>query len=167
MNNNLTLRDIHLPDSVAWWPPAPGWWLLLLCIAMLVLAAIMVYRLRQRRQLHQAAQKELELIQHAFETHDDKHKALKDISIWLRRVCISFYPRMDVAGLTGDSWLAFLDQVFIDNNQPARFSADYANNLLATPYQKASTELNNVDTDTLFTLCQSWLSCIPKGGSQT
>ena len=26
--NALPLRDLHLPDAIGWWPPAPGWWVL-------------------------------------------------------------------------------------------------------------------------------------------
>ena len=28
----LPLRDIHLPEAVSWWPPAYGWWLLVVLL---------------------------------------------------------------------------------------------------------------------------------------
>ena len=31
------LRDIHLPQVPAWWPPRPGWWL----VALVLLAAVL------------------------------------------------------------------------------------------------------------------------------
>ncbi|MFT6420574.1 MAG: hypothetical protein ACJA05_000083 [Porticoccus sp.] len=42
------LRDIHLPDPIGWWPPAPGWWLL----ALLLLSAMTycLWRLKKRHQ---------------------------------------------------------------------------------------------------------------------
>ena len=51
--NNPTLeqlRDIHLPEAVHWWPPAPGWWI----VTTLVLALLIwLVRYLQRRYRHQ------------------------------------------------------------------------------------------------------------------
>ena len=47
--DQLPLRDLHLPDPVGWWPPAPGWWLLLATLAMLLIWLAVVLRSRHRR----------------------------------------------------------------------------------------------------------------------
>ena len=43
------LRDIHLPADPAWWPPAPGWWLLLGPALLAIAAAAILLRPRRWR----------------------------------------------------------------------------------------------------------------------
>lgn len=106
-----TLRDLHLPDPVGWWPPAPGWWLLLLLVAA-VIAGVLLWR---RQRFHALAWKREALAEwqsiHARFLHDrDNTRLLADLSVLLKRVCISRHGREQSAGLTGEQWLAFLDQ---------------------------------------------------------
>lgn len=42
------LKDIHLPEAVGWWPPAPGWWLLAL-LALLVFSYLVRLLVRSYR----------------------------------------------------------------------------------------------------------------------
>lgn len=30
------LRDIHLPETISWWPLAPGWWALIILLGLLI-----------------------------------------------------------------------------------------------------------------------------------
>ena len=53
------LRDIHLPEAVALWPPAPGWWLLIVVLLISCLGIGVFLRLR-RRSLKRAALLELD-----------------------------------------------------------------------------------------------------------
>ncbi len=106
----LPLREIHLPDAVGWWPPAPGWWIL--PILVLLAAGIIWYsRLLYKRRRYSAinmARKELVRIKSRYAVDRDAGHCVRSVSGLLRRLCISVFPRAESAGLTGAEWLAFL-----------------------------------------------------------
>jgi LPXTG-motif cell wall-anchored protein len=131
------LRGYHLPDAVSWWPPAPGWWLLagLLVLAAGVAAWLFVRR-RRRRAALRAALAELDALTGELAALDPADFARR-LSRLLRRYALTRYPRREVAGLTGEAWLRFLDthgdaQVFtrgrgrLLQEAPYRPSADAA-----------------------------------------
>ncbi len=157
-NSALNLRDIHLPSSMTWWPPAPGWWGLLGILLLILVLGIFLYRHHQRRKMHRAAVNELASIKTSYEQTADEQQLVRALSIWLRRVCLSFYPRVDVAGLTGQAWLQFLDKSLQNNKQVLRFSEGAGQVLISAPYQQVA----NVNADELLVLCQSWLKTLPR-----
>jgi Tfp pilus assembly protein PilO len=110
MDNQLPLRDIHLPDPNSWWPPAPGWWLLLLLL-MAVAAFFWWLRVKyQQRAVLRAAERELKKIHNLYKSEQNSQRVLAELSELVRRVMISHYHREDVSALVGDMWLARLDQ---------------------------------------------------------
>lgn len=156
-NNTLALRDIHLPTQVSWWPPAPGWWLVLGIILLFIVVAVLLYRRYQVRKLYQAATQELQKIKQDYaQTHDDQ-QLVQQLSIYLRRACLTFYPRVDVAGLTGNAWLEFLDSVLENSKDPRRFGDEAARVLVSAPYQLQQ----QIDAEVLLSLCESWSKSLP------
>lgn len=105
----LPLRDIHLPETVDWWPPAPGWWVL---AGIVFLAAGVVVWLvwRRRTRVRRAALAELRRIEQDYADHGDVARLAKELSVLMRRAAITVEPRREVAGLTGRDWLAWLDR---------------------------------------------------------
>lgn len=92
------LRDIVEPPPVPWWPLAPGWWLLLMMVGLIVaLVAIRQYRCWRANAYRRAALRELEGI--------DQLSAIAEI---LKRVALVAYPRAQVASLTGTAWVNWL-----------------------------------------------------------
>jgi Domain of unknown function (DUF4381) len=81
-------------------------------------------------------------------------RVLQDISVLLRRIAISRYPRHDVAALTGESWLAFLDRTFDDGTS---FQSGIGRVLLSGPYVNDA----HVDSTSLFSLCERWIKHLP------
>ncbi len=111
------------PVAVSLWPQTAGWvWLGLgLLVALAVIGRVATLRHRAR------AYRRAALV--ALERAGDDPAAIADI---LRRTALAGFPRRDVAGLSGDAWLGFLDA----SAPAAGFSGTEAGRILASaPYR--------------------------------
>lgn len=97
------LRPLHTPAPVDWWPPAPGWWVL---AALLLALAGLTWWYRRRTALRRAALSELRQLER-FEP--DATRLASGVNQLLRRVALACFPRRQVAALSGEAWLRFLD----------------------------------------------------------
>jgi hypothetical protein len=163
--SSLPLRDIHLPGPIGLWPPAIGWWLLL----ALVLVGVALYALRWYQSRHRrAARRSLQRVRAALEQGAEPVVCLQDVSTVLRRFAMTTAdrraakaepaPEVDVPGLTGNRWLAYLDSRW----QRDEFSQGAGRALLAAPYARP----NSVDRAAalaLTSLCAEWLDAQPVG----
>lgn len=146
------LQDIHLPAEIGLWPPAWGWWLLLVISITTISAAIFFIKRKKSRNAYRAlATKELIKIQQQY---SDKQNSeyLQALSIILRRTALSGFGNLFNASLKGDEWLQWLDAQCAKTNQ--QFSQGVGRVLLIGPYQK-SPEFNRNE---LHKLCALWIS---------
>jgi hypothetical protein len=148
--DNLPLRDIHLPEPVAWWPPAPGWWLLPALLIMIAGLAWWLHRRHRRGALHRGAQQALQEIAGDYRQSPDDEQLVQRLSVLLRRLSLSRYPRQQVAGLTGTAWLAWLDRVLGGSD----FREGVGRTLIHAPY----TRQVKVDSEALLQLCERWVA---------
>ncbi len=155
----LPLRDIHLPEAVSWWPPAPGWWLLLILTLLMISGTLIYRRIRKRGLLKRTVLAELDTIRRQYEQDHDQTELVQALSALMRRASISFYQRNDSASLTGEQWLQHLDHT----SERKDFEHGHGRILAKAPYLPANTRLD-IDPDELLTLCEDWLSRQPVKG---
>jgi hypothetical protein len=105
------LHEIFLPDPVSWMPQTIGWYtifgFLLLVTGWWVYGRLRRFRTNRYRRLALA---ELTIIERELQQPEKRAKALAEIPVLLKRTALSAYPRTDVADLSGEKWLAFLDK---------------------------------------------------------
>lgn len=177
----LPLRDIHLPDPVNWWPPAIGWWCLLVLIILLVIAGIKLFQTRNKIKYSPVnmAKQSLQSIRYEYIQNGDAQYLIREISSLMRRLCISIFPRQETASLVGDDWLLFLDQSMSDSmahsikhsvkhhtneSQAASeqlFTEGVGRVLSEGPYSKRI----EVDVEQLLSLCETWILQVAKNSS--
>jgi hypothetical protein len=156
---DLPLRDIHLPPPVGWWPPAPGWWLLALALVLLGVGLWLLLRWFRRGRLRRAARAALQQLFAEYRGHGDDRRLLRELSVLLRRIALSRFPRRRVARLSGAPWLAFLDQPLDGSRLAEGFSRGPGRVLAEGPYAPAA----ELDAAALERLCRTWLRRLPKG----
>jgi hypothetical protein len=159
------IEEIQLPEPISWWPQTLGWKLLALAAALwacyeLYRAALRWWHNRYRRTaLAELAQLE----QRAGGQYQQVLTALPEL---LKATALQVYPRDQIAALSGDHWLAFLDQHY---NGPS-FREGVGRQLLAVAYQSDDDwQLSSQDAQQLIQMCRRWIGKhrAPRSGTST
>ena len=108
---------------MGWWPPAPGWWAITLCLLVLLTLLARWLRSRGRARPHwgfprwplgrkthgpalrHSALAELRLIRHS---DGDGPAVARAIQSLMRRYAVAVFGQERVAKLTGEAWLEFV-----------------------------------------------------------
>ncbi len=125
------LRDVHLPDPISWWPPAIGWWMILGLLIIGSSLIIWAWGYCQRTRPRRLALAQLRDVKLQYAAHPDDQWAISQLSHLVRRVALAMFPRSHVAGLSGQTWLQFLDTTGHTN----QFSDGPGQALRSGPYQ--------------------------------
>lgn len=144
--SQIPLRDLHLPAEIGWWPIAPGWWLLIaLAAAAACWYAWRVFVGWRADRARRIALRELASIHRHFEQSGDSVRLGRDLSELLRRTLLAYAPRGEVAGLTGDGWLTWLDRGL---DEPV-FARGAGRLISSLPYRDPGGAGENTDVDAL------------------
>lgn len=118
---NTALRDINGIDSVGWFPPGPGWWVLAIALVLLFYlirrnwTTLLAWYRRPRALWRRDARRQLNTLRKRLETADQKTLAA-ELSELIRRIAVARCGRETCAGLSGREWLEWLT-----DNDPGSF----------------------------------------------
>ena len=144
--SELPLRPLHLPDPVGWWPLAPGWWLVIaLLTGALGWLLLRAWRTRQFNAPRRYAMRALASVEAAYLKHRDPIVLGQQVSELLSRVMLAYATRHKVAGLTGESWLEWLDRGL----PVPYFHTEGGKSLLQLPYRDPNGDFSDVDINAL------------------
>ena len=158
--DQLPLRDLHLPEPIGWWPLAPGWWIViaivLFALGWLLLRAWRKYQFHAPRRY---AIRELASVEAQYLEHRNPVTLGQQLSELLRRTMLAYAPRHEVAGLTGEAWLEWLDK---DLPVPY-FYTEGGRSLLQLPYRNPQGDFRDVDINALLAAVKNRIDT-PVGG---
>jgi hypothetical protein len=145
------LRDIHLPEPISGWPPAPGWWLVgIFALLIIFIASRWLIAYYQKNAYRRAAQAQLNSLTKGHGAQDDCASYASNINMLLKQVAVTSYQRTEVASLSGKEWLEFLDETGNTKN----FSQGPGQYLETAQYQQDA----SFDLAALTQCCRQWIN---------
>lgn len=107
------LQEIPLPPPVPYTPQTVGW----LFLGLFLLAAICYAAWRWRRwrianRYRRAAMARLREVEALLADSAKRSEALAAIPPLVKQTALSFLPRQEIAGLSNNDWLVFLDRTY-------------------------------------------------------
>jgi len=144
------LRDIHGVAAPAWWPPAPGWWLLaaLVVLGLYLLARAGWRRLLARRRRHAWLQA-LAAVDRQWDPHSQPQEYLAGMNRLFRAVALKAFPDSACGRLQGDEWVAFIRSQLPEGATPSCLAA-----LASGPYEP----LPEFDAPALREQARAWVN---------
>jgi len=128
------LQDIHLPAEIGLWPPAWGWWVLVIATIVCVSALAFFIKRKKSRNAYRALA--IAELNNSHKQYGDEQNSeyLQALSVILRRTALSGFGSQFNASLKGHDFLQWLDEQCAKTNQ--QFNQGVGTALLIGPYQK-------------------------------
>lgn len=151
------LHEIEIPEPPSYRPQTSGW--LILLVAGLLAIALLSYRYYRQWQANRYRREALErltAIENAIASTEQRPDALAQLPVLIKQTALSAFPREEVAQLSGESWLRFLDRSYGGQ----AFTQGTGRVLLQIAYQPPSTlaQISEKTSTDLIALVRQWIT---------
>jgi len=142
------LKEIALPEQISYLPQTSAWYILFSLIAISILYLLWKqYKHYQKNLYRKEALLELSKIK-----GEESYNALP---ILIKRVALLFADRSEIASLSNEAWLEYLNKSYNGNG----FSTDSGKLLITLSYSSPSeiSQYQQGEIDALFNLIVEWI----------
>ena len=147
------IDEIILPEAVSMWPSAPGWKVLSIIILLWVLYRTVNWiKYTWRNRYRGEVLRQIDKIQKQSE--NDINSVISILPHYLKVTALQAYPRHDVASLSGNEWLIFLDLHYAGPS----FSKSVGKKLLTISYlPQEQWQISKEESRTLIKMSRQWI----------
>lgn len=105
-----SLKDIAVPEPVSWMPQTWGWALLAILLLAATAAVFILWLRRYRANAYRRqALGILDGIEQDLQNPATREQAIRQLAEVLKRAALAGWDRTEVASLSGEAWVRFLD----------------------------------------------------------